>query len=288
MGQKKLQKPLIFELIVRHSYGFGFTAPVNHLIEIFMKILLSNDDGYDSPGILQLFHRLEEDGYDVTIVAPSRERSTAGHSLTLHKPLRIAEMGRKIYAVSGSPADSVYMATRQILGEKPSLVISGVNRGANLGTDIFYSGTVAAAREAFLFGIPSLAVSLCFGFPGPSKDYHWETSVQFISDFIRRTLEGPGLNHWLININVPNLPHSDLRKALWTTQGRRYYSDEIISQKDPRGRPYYWVGSGYTGFDSTENSDCWAVSLGHVSLTPLTIDTTDIAVLKNLSSVIFE
>ena len=242
-----------------------------------MNILLSNDDGFDSPGILKLFHRLKGLGFDVTVVAPSRERSTAGHSLTLHKPLRIREEQPGVFSVSGSPADSVYLATRHILKKKPDIVISGINRGANLGNDIFYSGTVAAAREAFLYGLPALAVSLCYAFPNRKVDLqHWDTAVEFVVKFLETCKSVPSLlEHRLLNANVPNLPKSEVKGVQWARQGRRVYSDEIFENKDPRGKLYYWLGSGPVGFDKTPNSDCVVVADGYIALTPLNVDTTD-------------
>lgn len=242
-----------------------------------LKVLISNDDGYDSPGLLALFHTLEEMGFDVTAVAPTRERSTAGHSLTLHKPLRIAEVGRKIFAVSGSPADCVYIGMRHILDRKPDLCVTGVNRGANLGADIFYSGTMAAAREAFLFGVPSIATSLCYSFPSnkESGEFHWDTAkhaVQVIvEELVSRKLI---LDHTLLNVNIPNIPKKLCKGMKLTTQGRRLYSEQITEQLDPRGRPYYWIGGGPVGFEQTPGSDCMAVAEGFVSITPLKVDTT--------------
>lgn len=240
-----------------------------------MNILLSNDDGFDSPGILKVFHKLKSEGHNVTLVAPHRERSTVGHSLTLHKPLRIHEIEKNLYAVTGSPADCVYVATRKILSKKPDLMISGINRGANLGNDIFYSGTVAAARESYLFGINSVAVSLCIGFPEKTNTPpHWDTGVDFISHFVNhpiKQLKG----HWFLNVNVPDIPKIKVQNILWARQGRRLYSDEITENHDPRGRPYYWIGGGPIGYDKNENSDCVEVANNCIAVTTLKVDTTD-------------
>lgn len=240
-----------------------------------MNILLSNDDGFDSPGITQLFQRLVKDGHHVVMVAPHRERSTVGHSLTLHKPLRIQEVDTNIYAVTGSPADCVYMATRKILSQKPDLMISGINRGANLGNDIFYSGTVAAAREAYLFGINALAVSLCIGFPKKTTTpFHWNTGIDFVSHFVQST-QKKLTGHWFLNANIPDIPRSEVKSIAWARQGRRLYSDEITENTDPRGRVYYWIGGGPIGFDPAPNTDCVEVAQGSIAVTALKIDTTD-------------
>ncbi len=240
-----------------------------------MNILLSNDDGFDSPGILKVFKKLQLEGHDVTLVAPHRERSTVGHSLTLHKPLRILEIEKNMFAVTGSPADCVYLATRKILKKKPDLMVSGINRGANLGNDIFYSGTVAAAREGYLFGINALAVSLCLNFP--EKTDHppnWDTAVDFISHFISKPMKQLK-GHWLLNANVPDLPKLKIKSIMWARQGRRLYTDKIMENYDPREKPYYWIGGGPIGFDPIPNSDCVEVADGSIALTTLKVDTTD-------------
>lgn len=239
-----------------------------------MRLLISNDDGVESPGILLLAERLMRDGHDVTVVAPSRERSTVGHSLTLHKPLRVQEIKPHIFSVSGSPADCVHLAQNHLLKKTPpDLVISGVNRGANLGADIFYSGTVAAAREAYLAGYNALAVSLCIGFPEKQQDIHWGTAFDFVSEFLKTT--APKLQgHWFLNANAPNIEKSKGVKI--ANQGRRFYSSEVVENKDPRGRPYYWVGGGPSGYDQTPGTDCTEVAQGYVALTPLKVDTTDL------------
>lgn len=245
-----------------------------------MNILLSNDDGFDSPGILKLQDKLLSDGHDAVIVAPHRERSTAGHSLTLHKPLRVHRASDKIYAVSGSPADCVYMALRKILPKKPDLVISGINRGANLGHDIFYSGTVAAAREGYLYGIPAIAVSLTIGFPN-RHDHHsvqpnWNTAVEFMSHLVKMIPKTPELSGmFFLNVNVPDISRDKLAGTKFARQGRRLYSDEIIENHDPRNKPYYWIGGGPVGYDKNPESDCVEVAENFIAVTPLKVDTTD-------------
>jgi 5'-nucleotidase len=241
-----------------------------------MKILLSNDDGFSSPGIRILFEELKKKGHEVILVAPASDRSTVGHSLTLHKPLRIKENGPGDYQVSGSPADCIYVATRQILDEKPDLVISGINNGANLGNDIFYSGTVAAAREGLLYGIPSMAISLARGIPGGGSSHGWDAAEKFVKKSLQGLIEA---NIWsvghLINVNIPEVAPDEIKGIKLTVQGKRNYSNSVQERTDPRGKKYYWVGGNYVGFDNIEFSDCVAVNDGFVSVTPLKIDTTD-------------
>jgi 5'-nucleotidase len=238
-----------------------------------MEILIANDDGIESPGILLLAEALASVG-NVTVVAPHRERSTSGHSLTLHKPLRCIEVKAGYYAISGSPADCVYMATRLLMKKKPDIIISGVNRGANLGNDIYYSGTVAAAREGAYFGTKAIAFSLCLGHHLEKTSMHWDTAVHFAKLFVPMALkkEYP-LNH-VLNVNVPNLPVAQIKGVKISKQGMRYYSDDITDRVDPRNRHYYWLGGEYKGFENIPGSDCVHVDQGYVSVTPLKIDST--------------
>ncbi len=239
-----------------------------------MKILISNDDGISSPGILLLAEALKDLG-EVTVVAPQRERSTTGHSLTLHKPLRCFEIKENHYAVSGSPADCVYLATRHILKTKPDIIVTGVNRGANLGNDIYYSGTVAAAREGAYFGLKAVAMSLCFNEHSDPKNVHWQTANSFAKKFVPQVVSQNIPEHHVLNVNVPNLPATEIRGVKMSKQGIRYYSDEIAENKDPRGRPYYWIGGSYKGFENIPDSDCVVVDQGFISITPLKTDCTD-------------
>jgi 5'-nucleotidase len=237
-----------------------------------MNILLSNDDGIHSQGILLLADALKDLGH-VTVVAPQRERSTTGHSLTLHKPLRCLEVKENHYAVSGSPADCVYLATRHLCKTKPDIIVSGVNRGANLGNDIYYSGTVAAAREGAYFGLKAIAISLCLN--DNAGPLHWETANDFTKKFVPQVMSKNIPKHHVLNVNVPNLPQSEIRGVRMSTQGIRYYSDTILENSDPRGKPYYWIGGSYQGFEKMESSDCVHVDEGFISVTPLKTDCTD-------------
>lgn len=242
-----------------------------------MKVLVSNDDGIEAPGILALARACEKLG-EVTVVAPERERSTAGHSLTLHKPLRILEVAPRQYATSGSPADCIYLSTRFLLSEPPDLVVSGINRGANLGTDVHYSGTVAAAREAALMNLKSYAFSLVDIAqirPGHQPEpFRYEVAAGLALEVIARTetMEFPA--HTFLNVNIPNLPREEIRGIKVVRQGFRYYSGDVTERADPRGKRYYWIGGGYLGFEPGLECDCVAVGDGFVSVTPLTIDCT--------------
>jgi 5'-nucleotidase len=239
-----------------------------------MNILIANDDGIDSPGILKLAEALETVG-NVTVVAPHRERSTSGHSLTLHKPLRCYEVKKNYYAISGSPADCVYMATRLLMKNKPDIVVSGVNRGANLGNDIYYSGTVAAAREGAYFGAKAVAMSLFLGHHTEKVEMNWETATEFAKIFIPKVASQELPPQTILNVNVPNKPANEIKGVKIATQGLRYYSDEIGVRKDPRNRAYYWLGGEYKGFENIPGSDCVAADQGFISITPLRFDSTD-------------
>ncbi len=248
-----------------------------------MEILISNDDGIESPGILKLAEQLSGLG-NITVVAPQRERSTSGHSLTLHKPLRCYEVKKNYYAISGSPADCVYMATRLLMKKKPDIIVSGINRGANLGNDIYYSGTVAAAREGAYFGCKSVAFSLCLGHHMEIVDMHWETAAQFAKLFVPMVLKkSVPLNH-IMNVNVPNLSMDKIKGVKISKQGLRYYTDQITDRVDPRNRHYYWLGGEYKGFENIPGSDCVHVDQGYISIVPLKIDSTDYDLMEELKT----
>lgn len=239
-----------------------------------MRILISNDDGIDSEGIAALARAARDFG-EVTVVAPVRERSTSGHSLTLHKPLRIYDRGNGRYATSGSPADCIYLGTREILKTLPDVILSGINHGANLGTDVFYSGTVAAAREGALMNLKSYAFSLMFQPPFSATPLHFSTAEHYVREILQATLSENFPAHTLLNSNIPNLPLAQVKGVRLARQGFRFYSNDVARREDPRGKPYYWLGGNYLGFEKETYSDCHVVEEGYVSLTPLTIDCTD-------------
>jgi 5'-nucleotidase len=248
-----------------------------------MRILLSNDDGVHASGIRAMYDELKKFG-DVVVVAPLEERSTTGHSLTIHKPLRLILMEKHFYVVAGSPADCVYLGIREVLKQLPDLVVSGINRGANLGQDVYYSGTVSAAREATILGIPSLAVSLCVDFKKAKAEekLHYRSAAKTAVKLLR-SLKGTQLPpHTLLNLNVPDVPFSKIKGVKLARQGFRFYSGSVLRRKDHRGRDYFWVGGQYKGFRKDDGTDCSVVEQGFAALTPLKLDSTDLLTMNAL------
>jgi 5'-nucleotidase len=241
------------------------------------RILISNDDGIESPGIELLAREMTALG-EVTVVAPHRERSTAGHSLTLHKPLRIFQVGEGRFATTGTPADCIYLGIREIMKEKPNLIISGINAGANLGTDVHYSGTVAAAREGALMNIPSYAFSMVdvagASVPHGRPPMRFEAGARVARRVVEATRERSFPAHTLLNVNIPNVEEDAIRGIQVTRQGFRYYANEVTRRTDPRGKDYFWIGGPYLGFEKGADTDCHALEEGMVSVAPLTIDCT--------------
>lgn len=233
-----------------------------------MLILVTNDDGIQSPGILVLAEQLATLG-EVVIVAPDRERSAVSHALTLHAPLRADELRPGFFAVDGTPTDCVNLAIHGLLGRKPDLVVSGINRGGNMGDDLTYSGTVAAAMEATLMGVPALAFSL-EAQRFLAEDFAVAATVAV--DLARQALSTRLPMDTFLNINVPAGFPAGIRL---TRQGRRRFSDLIEKKSDPRGRSYYWLGAGQVSFEDAEGTDFHAVSQGYVSVTPLHLDLTN-------------
>lgn len=233
-----------------------------------MLILVTNDDGIHSPGIRVLAERLAAIG-QVVVVAPDRERSAVGHALTLHSPLRAEEFGPDLFAVDGTPTDCVNLGIHGLLGARPDIVVSGINKGANLGDDITYSGTVSAAMEATLMGVPAFAVSL-------AADSFRPDDFKVAADFAAALTEVV-LRHGLppdtfLNVNVPvGRPH----RVELTRQGKRNFNEAVVEKLDPRGRKYYWIGGGAMGFEDVPGTDCHAVHAGAISVTPLHLDLTN-------------
>ncbi len=242
-----------------------------------MNILVSNDDGIGAPGLRALVEALADLG-EVTVVAPDRERSAAGHSLTLHRPLRVSRIDRRWYSVDGTPTDAVALALKGLLDRPPDLVVAGINEGANLGDDVTYSGTVAAAAEATLCGRPALAVSLATDGEGR----HLETAAAYAVMVAREMAERGLPAGTLLNMNVPNVAAEAVRGVVFTRQGRRTYSETIVEKVDPRGRTYYWIGGGPPEWHAGEGTDFDAVRAGFVSLTPLHLDLTNYTALEVL------
>lgn len=241
-----------------------------------MNILLSNDDGVHSLGLKKIYQELRKIG-KVWVVAPLEEKSTSGHSLTIHKPLRIIRLENQYYGVSGSPADCVYLGIREVIGKLPDMVVSGVNRGANLGQDIYYSGTVSAAREACILGIPAMAVSLAVNFKRrvPEDELNFESAAKLAVEVVKSLSQLKLPKHTLLNLNVPDLPMTKIKGILPCRQGFRFYSGTILKRKDHRGKDYYWVGGQYQGFRNDKNTDCSVVDQQFASLTPMKLDATD-------------
>lgn len=236
-----------------------------------MRILVSNDDGYDAPGIRALADAASALG-EVYVVAPVHEQSAQSHSLTLRQPLRARPRGDRAWEVSGTPADCIYMAFHGLLDGPPDLVLSGVNRGSNLGGDVHYSGTVAAAREASFQGIPSVAVSLHI--LDEHRDRHYETATGVAMDVARFVLEHGLPAHTLLNVNVPNIPPEALLGIRTATLGNRNYDHKVARREDPWGLPYYWIGGSHVAFDDIPGSDGPLVESGYASVTPLHSDPT--------------
>jgi len=225
-------------------------------------VLISNDDGILSPHLQALADALEA-VCDVLVVAPERQRSAASHTITLHKPLRLHPLAPNRYALSGTPVDCVYVGILRLASRMPALVLSGINDGYNLGTDVFYSGTVAAAVEGGLRGTVGIALSMA------PRAESADEAVAFAVSLVRSALAQPLPPGTVLNVNVPGT--GDKRWA-WTTLGRRRYDDDVTERTDPRGRPYYWIGGGSTGHDDLPGSDCNAVAKGWISVSPLHLD----------------
>ena len=231
-----------------------------------MRILVSNDDGYFSPGIALLAERLAALG-EVTVVAPERDRSGASNSLTLDRPLTVRRAANGFRYVDGTPTDCVHLALTGLVDPLPDLVVSGINHGANMGDDTIYSGTVAAATEGYLFGIPSLAVSLV----GKSGK-HFETAAAVAVQMVERFARAPFAPPILLNINVPDVPLAELGGIEATRLGRRHKAEPVVQVKTPRGETAYWIGPAGDAQDAGPGTDFHAVAAGRVSVTPLQID----------------
>jgi len=241
-----------------------------------MRILLSNDDGYYAPPIALLAEMLAPLA-EVTVVAPERDRSGASNSLTLDRPLTVRRAHSGFFYVNGTPTDCVHVALTGLLSELPDLVISGINDGANMGEDTLYSGTVAAATEGYLLGVPSIAVSLVLQ-GGENFAAAGRVTVELVERFRERPLTGP----WLFNVNVPDVEYGALRGMQVTRLGRRHKAEPVTKMTSPRGETVYWVGAVGAVQDAGEGTDFHAVASGRVSITPLQVDLTRVAQLEQL------
>ncbi len=242
-----------------------------------MKILVSNDDGYLATGINVLTAALEQVA-DVIVVAPDRNRSAASNSLTVHSPLRVSKVAENRYFVDGTPSDCVHLALTGFLDDEPDLVVSGINHGANLGDDVIYSGTVAAAMEGRFLGLPTIAVSLA-----GERLEHFDTAARVVTDMVKKIDTASVAADVILNVNVPNLPYDELEGVVAARLGFRHKSEPIIETRDPHGRRIYWVGPAGKGADAGEGTDFHAVENGAVAVTPLKVDLTRHDALTDLS-----
>lgn len=233
-----------------------------------MRILISNDDGYFAPGLVCLAKHLSKIA-EVVVVAPERDRSGASNSLTLDRPLKLRKAANGFYYVNGTPTDCVHLAVTGMLDQQPDMVVSGINAGANMGDDTIYSGTVAAATEGFLLGIPAIALSLV-----GKEFYHYETAAKVAVELVQKFSTQKHTQPWLLNVNVPDVPHEKLQGMLVTRLGRRHKAEPVIKALNPHGETVYWVGAAGKAQDAGEGTDFDAVSQQRVSITPLQIDLT--------------
>ena len=233
-----------------------------------MRILLSNDDGYFAPGIKALADALAGLA-EVVVVAPERNRSGASNSLTLDRPLSLRQAASGFYFVDGTPTDCVHLALTGLLDPMPDMIVSGINHGANMGDDTIYSGTVAAATEGFLFGIPSIAISLT-SFAGQ----HYDTAGRVARELVERYINSPIREPMLLNVNVPDIPYEALYGREVTRLGKRHKAEPVVKMKSPRGETVYWIGAAGGAEDSGPGTDFDAVERNAVSITPLQVDLT--------------
>ncbi len=236
-----------------------------------MKILISNDDGYQAPGIMALYDALK-DVADVEVVAPEQNNSAKSNALTLHSPLTVTRAANGFRFVNGTPADCVHVALTGLLGYRPDLVVSGINNGANMGDDTIYSGTVGAAMEGFLFGVPAIAFSQV------QKGWgHLDAATLKVRELVQQMIQQQLVGHspWLLNVNIPNLPLDRLGSVKLCRLGRRHAAEPVITQLSPHGDTLYWIGSAGPVKDDGDGTDFHATAGGHVSITPLKVDLTD-------------
>ena len=236
-----------------------------------MKILISNDDGYQAPGIVALYEVLK-DVADVEVVAPEQNNSAKSNALTLHTPLYVHRSANGFRYVNGTPADCVHIALTGLLDYKPDLVVSGINNGANMGDDTIYSGTVGAAMEGFLFGVPSIAFSQV------DRDWHNLEAAALKAKELVLQIEQQrllGSAPWLLNVNIPNLPVEQIKHIKLCRLGRRHAAEAVITQLNPRGETMYWIGAAGPAKDDADGTDFHATAQGHMALTPLKVDLTD-------------
>lgn len=244
-----------------------------------MRVLVSNDDGVDAPGIRVLAEALSTLG-DVTVVAPDRDRSGASNSLTLDQPIRVLRMDNGYHRVAGTPTDCVHLAITGLLERDPNIVVSGINNSANLGDDVIYSGTVAAAMEGRFLGLPAIAVSLA------SRDHkpeHFPTAARAAVEIVKRLVAEPLPADTILNVNVPDRPWAEIRGFEVTRLGHRHRAEPCVAQTDPRGRPIWWIGAAGAEKDDGPGTDFHAVRTGHISITPIHVDLTRYQALERVA-----
>lgn len=236
-----------------------------------MKILISNDDGYQAPGLVALYEALK-DVADVEVIAPEQNNSAKSNALTLHSPLYVHRASNGFRYVNGTPADCVHIALTGLLDYRPDLVVSGINNGANMGDDTIYSGTVGAAMEGFLFGIPAIAFSQV------ERDWkHLDSAARKVREYVQTLVQQQLITTapWLLNINIPSLPYEQIGHVKLCRLGRRHSAEKVIQQPSPRGETMYWIGAAGTVLDDAEGTDFHATAQGYISMTPLKVDLTD-------------
>lgn len=247
-----------------------------------MRILLTNDDGIDSEGLHALRKTLSSVA-EIVVIAPDHNWSAAGHTKTMHKPLRVTKVnlpdGETAYSSDGTPSDCVALGMLGVAGPRPDLVVSGINKGANLGGDITYSGTVAAAMEATVNGIPGIAISL-----GAYREWRFDAAAEFGARVAQRILQNGLEPDVLLNVNVPNTAREEIRGVQVTRLGKRIYQDKLIERQDPFGRSYYWIGGDEPTGDALEGTDIWALASGYISVTPIHLDLTNYALIDQVKS----
>lgn len=243
------------------------------------RILCTNDDGIHAPGLALLASVAAELG-DIAVVAPDRQQSATSHSLTLHRPLRVTEIEPDRHVIDGTPTDCVLIAVNRLLGNRPDFVLSGVNHGPNMGEDVLYSGTVAAAMEGTILGIPAVAVSWVGEGIGDLRAY--APPLRRLLEKILARDDFPA--ETFFNVNIPDVPAEQIRGIRVTTLGRRVYSDSLIRREDPSGKEYFWIGGGVSSWSGSEESDFKAVEAGYISVTPLHLDLTNHKLIEVLDS----
>lgn len=241
-----------------------------------MHILVTNDDGVLSPGLRALANAMRKLA-SVCVVAPEREQGAVGHSITLHKPLRLTRIKKDVYAVNGTPSDCVVLAVTQLLRQPPALVVSGINRGVNLGDDVTYSGTVSAALEGTLLGVPSMAIS-----QDGTQNFNFKTAAFYAWRIAKTVLERGLPDETFLNVNIPDRLRASIAGVQMTSLSRRRFENPVVEKVDPRGRKYYWIAGTRISWERHPHSDYEAVRQGRVSITPVHIDLTHYEALEGL------